>query len=164
MGTWGPALFSDDTACDLREDFRSAIADGLSAAADTDRILAEYHPDPADSPYAATVWLAIAVTQWKLGRLEERVRDEALAAIDGGGARATPAYLASLHKSFAATPDLAIRMSRIMLLGLKAHTLKGRFRPLGIRRPPPQPPWPTSGNAVLLKNFDDYLRRVLGFR
>ena len=79
-------------------------------------------------------------------------------------ARATPAYLAGLHRSFAATPDLAVRMSRIMLLGLKAHTMKGRFRPLGRRRSPPKRPWPTSGNAVLLKDFDDYLGRVLGFR
>ncbi len=264
MGTWGPALFSDDIASDLREDFRDAIADGLSPAAATEKILAEYHPDPADPPYAATVWLALAATQWKVGRLEVRVRDAALAAIDGGGAiaawlgtkdearrrriladtraqllsppppprqvrrnlpctcdwqpgdlvayrtvagnqiilqiqllhadkggtypslevldwlgpdlppaelidalpfaRATPAYLAGLHGSFAATPDLAVRMSRIMLLGLKAHTMKGRFRPLGRRRPPPERRWPTSGNAVLLKDFDDYLGRVLGFR
>jgi hypothetical protein len=79
-------------------------------------------------------------------------------------ARATPAYLAGLHRSFAATPDLAVRMSRIMLLGLKAHTMKGRFRPLGRRRPPPERRWPISGNAVLLKDFDDYLGHVLGFR
>jgi len=264
MGTWGPALFSDDTACDVREGFRAAIADGLAPAAATDRILAEYRPDPADPPYAAAVWLALAATQWKLGRMEERVRDAALAAIDGGGAvaawlgtkdearrrriladtraqllspppeprkvrrdlpctcdwqpgdliayrtlggnqiilqiqmlhtdkggtypslevldwqgpdlpaaeviddlpfaRATPAYLAGLHRSLAATPDLRVRMSRIMLVGLKSHTVKGRFRPLGRRRRPPEPRWPTSGNAVLLKNFDDYLGRVLGFR
>jgi hypothetical protein len=262
MGTWGPALFSDDIASDLREDFRDAIADGLSPAAATDKILAEYRPDPADPSCAATVWLALAATQWKLGRLEVRVRDAALAAIDGGGAiaawmgtkdearrrriladtraqllspppsprrvrrnlpctcdwhpgdlvayrtlggnqiilqiqmlhtdkggtypslevldwlepdlpagelmdalpfaRATPAYLASLH--FAVTPNLDVQVSRIMLLGFKAHTMKGRFRPLGRRRPPPERRWPTSGNAVLLKNFDDYLGRVLGFR
>jgi hypothetical protein len=86
MGTWGPASFSDDIASDLREDFRAAIADGLSPAAPTDKILAEYRPDPADPPYAATVWLALAAPQWKLGRLEVRVRDAALAAIDCGGA------------------------------------------------------------------------------
>jgi len=264
MGTWGPALFSDDTACDLREDFRDAIAEGLTPATASDRILAEYRPDPADHSYAATVWLALAATQWKLGRLEDRVRDAALAAIDDGSAiaawlgtkdearrrkilagthaqllsppspprpvrrnlpctcewqpgdliayrtladnqiilqiqmlhtdkgvtypslevldwqgpdlpaaelidalpfaRATPAYLAGLHRSLAATPDLAVRMSRIMLLGLKAHTMKGRFRPLDRRRPPSERRWPVSGNAVLLKNFDDYLGRVLGFR
>jgi hypothetical protein len=264
MGTWGTALFSDDTARDVREDLRDAIAEGVAPPAATDRILAEYVPDPSDPPYAATVWLALAVTQWKLGRVEERVRDAALAAIDSGGAlaawlgtksearrrqiladarallmsppppprqvrrtlpcscdwrpgdlvayrtlggnqiilqiqvmhtdkggtypslevldwqgqdlptaelidalpfaRATPAYIASLHRSFAATPDIAVRMSRIMLLGLKAHTLKGRFRPLGHRRTPPEPRWPQSGNAVLLKNLDDYLVRVLGIR
>jgi hypothetical protein len=263
MGTWGTALFSDDTACDVREDFRDAIADGVAPSAATDKILADYAPDPADPPYAATVWLALAVTQWKLGRLEERVRDAALAAIDGGGAlvawlgtksearrrqiladtralllsappppqkvrrtlpctcewqpgdlvayrtvggnqiilqiqmlhtdkggtypslevldwqgadlpalemidalpfaRATPEYIASLHRSFA-NPDSGVRMSRIMLLGLKAHTMKGRFRALGHRRTPPESRWPQSGNAVLLRNFDDYLGRVFGIR
>jgi hypothetical protein len=263
MGTWGPSLFSDDIANDLREDFRDAIADGLSPAEATDKILAEYRPDPADPSYAATVWLALAATQWRLGRLEVRVRDAALAAIDGGGAiaawrgtkdesrrrriladsraqllsppppprqvrrnlpctcdwqpgdlvayrtlrgsqiilqvqmlhtdkggtypslevldwlgpdlptteliytlpfaRATPAYLAGLHRSLAATPDLAVRMSRIMLLGLKANTMKGRFRTLGVRRLPPERRWPTSGNGVLLKDFDAYLGRVFGF-
>lgn len=264
MGTWGTALFSDDTASDVREDFRGAIADGLTPAAATDKILAQYSPDPADPPYAATVWLALAVTQWKLGRLEERVRDAAIAAIDGGGAlaawlgtksearrrriladtraqllsppppprqvrrdlpctcdwqpgdlvayrtvggnqiilqiqmlhtdkggtypslevldwqgpdlpaaegidalpfaRATPAYISGLHKSLAAIPDLPVQLSRIMLLGLKAHTQKGRFRALAHRRQPPGRRWPASGNAVLLKEFDDYLSRVLGFR
>jgi hypothetical protein len=261
MGAWGPAIFSDDTASDVRDDYRDAIAGGLAPAAATDRILAEYAPRPDDPTYAATVWLALAVTQWTLGRLEARVRDAALAAIDDGSAatawlgakaeaqrrkiltetrakllapqpkprpvrrdlpctcdwepgdlvayrtlsgaqiilqiqqlhadkggvypslevldwqgedlppaevidalpfaRATQAYLASLHGSFSA-PDRVLDLSRVMLLGLKAHTQKGRFRPLGRRRPPPERRWPRSGNAVLLKNFDDYLGRVFG--
>jgi hypothetical protein len=36
--------------------------------------------------------------------------------------------------------------------------------PSGLRRAPPESRWPASGNAVQLKNFDDYLERVLGFR
>ena len=264
MGAWGAAIFSDDTACDVREDFRDAIADGLSAAAATEKILAEYGPDTADRPYAASVWLALAVTQWKLGRQDERVRDAAIAAIEGGDglaawlgtpsetsrrdvlaktraqllspappprpvrpnlpstcewqpgdlvsyrtrsedlvilqiqqlhtdkggtypslevldwqgkvlpstavidnlpfARTVQAYIDSLHWSAAAKRDLDVRMSRIMLLGLKVHTQKGRFEALGHRRAPPETRWRVSGNAVLLKNFDDYLESVLGFR
>ena len=263
MGAWGPAIFSDDTASDLREDYRDAIAAGLAPAAATDKIVAQYSPRADDPAYAASVWLALAVTQWSLGRLEERVRDAALAAIDDGSAvtawlgskaearrrqiladtrakllspqpeprpvrrnlpctfdwepgelvayrtlsgaeiilqiqqlhtdkggvypslevldwrgprlpaaevidalpfaRATPAYLASLHRSFSA-PDRVLDLSRIMLLGLKANTQKGRFRALDRRRPPPEQRWPRSGNAVLLKNFDDYLSRVFGLR
>ncbi len=83
MGGWGAAIFRRHRQVNVREDFRDAIADGLSAAAATGKVLAEYGPDTADRPYAASVWLALAVTQWKLGRLEEHVRD-ALPAIDGG--------------------------------------------------------------------------------
>lgn len=49
-------------------------------------------------------------------------------------------------------------------MGLKATTDKGRFRALGIRRALPDPRWKTSGNFVRLKNFDDYVERVFGFR
>jgi hypothetical protein len=39
-----------------------------------------------DPDLAATFWLALAVTQWKCGRLEDRVRQEAMHVIDDGSA------------------------------------------------------------------------------
>jgi hypothetical protein len=86
MGAWGPAIFSDDNASDLRDDYRGSIGAGVAGPDATDRLVKKWAPDSADAYDAATFWLALAVTQWKCGRLEERVRDRALAAIEDGSA------------------------------------------------------------------------------
>ena len=38
MGAWGTSLFADDNACDLREDYRDLIGDGLNGPEATDRL------------------------------------------------------------------------------------------------------------------------------
>jgi len=76
MGTWGTAIFSDDTASDVRDEFRDLIGEGLSTEQATDKLLREYAPsldDPDDGP---PFWLGLAVTQWKCGRLLERVKEK----------------------------------------------------------------------------------------
>jgi len=84
MGTWGAGLFSDDTALDVRNSYRDCLADGLEGPSATDKVLAEFRDsldDPDDGP---PFWLALAATQRRYGRLEQRVRDRALAIIDNG--------------------------------------------------------------------------------
>jgi len=84
MGTWGTAIFSDDTASDVRDEFRDLIGEGLSTEQATDKLLRQYAPsldDPDDGP---PFWLGLAVTQWKSGRLLERVKEKALEIIDSG--------------------------------------------------------------------------------
>jgi hypothetical protein len=84
MGAWGTAIFSDDTAADVRGDFRDLVGDGLSGPEATDRLLNEWREtlnDPDDGP---VFWLAIAETQWKCGRLEPRVQEKALGVITSG--------------------------------------------------------------------------------
>lgn len=69
MGTWGAAIFSDDTASDVRDQFRDLIGEGLSTEQATDKLLREYASsldDPDDGP---PFWLGLAVTQWNCGRL-----------------------------------------------------------------------------------------------
>ena len=63
MGAWGPALFSDDLACDVRDEYRGLIEDGIDDDAATRQILnsqADALNDPDEGP---VVWLALAVTQ-----------------------------------------------------------------------------------------------------
>jgi hypothetical protein len=87
MGVWGTAILSDDLASDLRDDYRRMIGDGLSGPEATDQLLRQWMPSPEkDSDTAATFWLALAVTQWKCGRLEDRVKKEAIRVIDDGSA------------------------------------------------------------------------------
>lgn len=84
MGAWGTAIFSDDTAADVRDAFTDFVAEGLSPAEATNRLVRESAELLADEDDAVVFWLALAATQWKLGRLLDDVRDRAIAIIDGG--------------------------------------------------------------------------------
>lgn len=84
MGAWGTAIFSDDTACDVRDDYRDHVGDGLSGPEATNRLVDEWRATLRDPDEGPVFWLALAATQWKCGRLETRVRDKALEIIAGG--------------------------------------------------------------------------------
>ena len=84
MGTWGTGLYSDDTACDVRNTYLRHIGDGISGSNATDELISTYGTVLEDPDEAATFWLALADTQWRSGRLEERVKSKALATIDTG--------------------------------------------------------------------------------
>ncbi len=84
MGTWGVAVFSDDLAADLRDDFRDLIGEGLSATEAVEKLLGQYKSSLEDDDESLVFWIALALTQWKLGRLEERTKQEALRAIESG--------------------------------------------------------------------------------
>jgi hypothetical protein len=85
VGATGPAIFSDDLACDVRDDFRAHIEDGVDAAEASARVIAEFAEAATDPDEAVTFWVALAVTQSKLGRLQQPVRDRAIELIDAGG-------------------------------------------------------------------------------
>ena len=82
MGVWGPGLFSDDTACDIRDHYRELLEDGVEDGAATRLILEKYRAY-LEEPGGIAL-LAFAVTQSTLGRLEPDIRDRALAVLDGG--------------------------------------------------------------------------------
>lgn len=84
MGAWSTAIFSDDTAADTRDAFTDLIAQGLTATEATDRLIAESADILADDEDANVFWLALAASQWKLGRLVDSVRERAVAVIDSG--------------------------------------------------------------------------------
>lgn len=84
VGAWGSGLFSDDTACDIRDTYRDLIADGKSGSEATDLLLQQWQQELADLDEGPVFWLALAATQWKLGRLEDRVKAGALRVIDTG--------------------------------------------------------------------------------
>lgn len=84
MGAWGPAIFSDDIACDIRSDYRELLEDGVADADATLRVLADYQR--LDEDEAHVLWLALAAAQAALGRLDDTVKAEALRIIaDGTG-------------------------------------------------------------------------------
>jgi hypothetical protein len=84
MGAWGPAIFSDDIACDVRLFYRDLVADGKTGSEATDLLLEGLSEAMADPDDGTAIWLALAAVQWKCGRLEKRVKDKALEIIDNG--------------------------------------------------------------------------------
>lgn len=82
MSAWGPAIFSDDTACDIRSDYRELLEDGVDDAEATRRVVAAYQHLDVDE--AHVLWLALAAAQAALGRLDDTTKGNALRIIDDG--------------------------------------------------------------------------------
>ena len=84
MGVWGTAIFSDDLAADPRDGLTDLMAEGLTAEQATQRLVSESADILRDEGDSTVFWLAVAATQWKLGRLMESVRDRTVQLIDSG--------------------------------------------------------------------------------
>ena len=84
MGAWGAGIFQDDTACDIRDDYKDHLGNGLSGSEATARILSEYKSSFADPDESGVAWLALAAVQWRHGRLDETTLQQALHVIDSG--------------------------------------------------------------------------------
>ena len=84
MSYTGAGLYDDDAGADVRGRYRELVADGASGVEATDTLFAEWAEALDDHDEACAFWLALADTQWKVGRLEDRVRDRALTLIASG--------------------------------------------------------------------------------
>jgi len=80
----GTGLFSDDLAADVREAFRDLIGEGLTTQAAVNRLRREYKCSLRDPNEESVFWLALADTEWQLGRLDDMVLKNALRVIDSG--------------------------------------------------------------------------------
>jgi hypothetical protein len=78
----GHEHLSDDTASDVRGDYRDLVGNGLAGHEATDKILREYYSQ--EEGEMGVVWLALAATQWNCGRLAEREEAKALEIIESG--------------------------------------------------------------------------------
>jgi hypothetical protein len=84
MGVWGAAIFADDDALDVRNDYRHFLADAQSDEGATETIARQYGASFEDIGATTSFWLGLALTQWKMGRLDPRVKSAALRIIDEG--------------------------------------------------------------------------------
>lgn len=78
MGTWGPKLYQDDVAKDVREDFKDLLKRGKTTVEITDQLMAKHAYTLENSDEAPIFWFALADTQWDLGILLPFVREQAL--------------------------------------------------------------------------------------
>jgi hypothetical protein len=145
MGTWGPGIFSDDTARDIRAGWRDALMEGLSAQQATKRLMESYRDVLKDRDEAPVFWLALAAAQHQTGRLLPDVRDRALALIDNGGDVAR-----------FAEEDAVLGRKREEALRRLAAKLRGPQRsPTGCRRPKPRISPLTKGDVIKIRGSDE---------
>ncbi len=82
MGAHGPAIFSDDTASDVRGDYRELLDDQVPDDEATARVIEAYQHLGDDEEHQ--LWLALAAAQSSVGRLDDEVKGRALDVIDTG--------------------------------------------------------------------------------
>jgi len=94
MGTWGTALLSDDVACDVRDEYTALVKALVPDAEATRQVVSNWQkvvdsPEGLRNPDVTVFWVALAVTQSRLGRLEPDVARKAVEIIDAGADVAT---------------------------------------------------------------------------
>jgi len=83
MGAWGTAIFSDDFACDIQDDYIKALVKGKTSEEATEMLKKLYPPEELIED-TTIFWVALAITQWKKGRLLPEVKSEAIKMIESG--------------------------------------------------------------------------------
>lgn len=84
MGTWGPRLYQDDIAEEVRDYYKDQLHRGKTGKEITQELIAQNEYVLSDSDDAPVFWFALADTQWNLGRLEDFVKEQALYHIRDG--------------------------------------------------------------------------------
>lgn len=78
MGSWGPKLYQDDMAEDIRDYYKEQLKIGKTNEEVTKEIIESNEAIISDEDEAPVFWFALADTQWSLGRLLPFVKDKAL--------------------------------------------------------------------------------------
>ena len=78
MASWGPKLYQDDVAEDVRDYFKDQLKRGKKGSDITKELITEYTDIIESYDESENFWLALAETQWSLGRLEDNVKEKAL--------------------------------------------------------------------------------------
>lgn len=88
MGAWGTGIFADDLSCDIRNAYESLLTYNHSPEEAERKVIQEFEMDKIDLIELDTdcvAWIALAVTEWKCGRLlSDHVKEKALQVIHQG--------------------------------------------------------------------------------
>lgn len=82
MGTWGTGLYSDDTACEVRDDYKDILGDGIAEPEATDLLIEQWKNFLSDPDISPVFWLVLADVQWNLGKLQMKVKQNAIKTIE----------------------------------------------------------------------------------
>ena len=78
MGVWGPGIYQNDTAEDIKDEFKELYNSGKDVQEITDELISKYDDITSDSEEAPLFWFALADTQWKYGVLLPTVKESAI--------------------------------------------------------------------------------------
>jgi hypothetical protein len=78
MGTWGINLYQDDVALDVRDEYLNRLRIGMNNKGATDAILNSYESENENDEDTVIMYLALADTQSKYGRLLPQIKKQAL--------------------------------------------------------------------------------------
>lgn len=84
MGAWGPKLYQDDTAQDVRYEYKELLQCGKGNEEATKELINDNHFTLTDLDDAPIFWFALADTQWDLGRLLPYVKEKAIEYLKNG--------------------------------------------------------------------------------
>lgn len=82
MGAWGTSFYSDDFACDVRDDYVDKLKCGKTNEEATRELIDENQDIYENAKEEAIFWLALADTQWNYGRLLPEVKNRAMLFLD----------------------------------------------------------------------------------
>ncbi|HTF95546.1 MAG TPA: hypothetical protein VL995_05415 [Cellvibrio sp.] len=82
MGIWGAGIYENDDSCQARDDFIYLLRSGFSAEEASDDILDSHSELIVDIEIEAPIIFALAETQWKFGRVVEKIAKRAIEIID----------------------------------------------------------------------------------
>ena len=83
MGAWGTGLYSDDFALDVKSEFLDAINSGKPYREAFEELKKTYVDNAYnDDPDIPVFWFVCADILWKKGRLDEDIKQTALAYIE----------------------------------------------------------------------------------
>lgn len=85
MSAWGTAIFSDDLAQDVRREYGILLSTGKDNH-EVEEMLVNYYASILNchDPDEDVFWYALALSEWKHGRLSDFVKSKALGALDNG--------------------------------------------------------------------------------
>ncbi|MFX0549445.1 hypothetical protein ACOAKC_08910 [Hathewaya histolytica] len=84
MASWGPKLYQDDVAEDVRDYYKDQLKRGKTNEEVTKELIDDNEDIILDQDEALVFWFALADTQWNLGRLLPFVKEKALEYLKSG--------------------------------------------------------------------------------
>lgn len=84
MGAWGISIFSDDFACDIRGEYNAMLMLGKTDEEASKAIFDQFYEQIKNSEDEPVFWFALALSQWKKGRMMDDIKTKALEFIDNG--------------------------------------------------------------------------------